>query len=86
MKIETLPGNSFASPQLHAQGLYIGGEWLPGSGIPVVNPATAQTLADVPDADVGHAKAAVDAAEAAAPQWRATPLASAPKSCVNGFA
>ena len=72
MKIETIPGNSFASPQLHTQGLYIGGEWLPGRGIPVINPATAEPLAEVADATVEQAKAAVDAADTAAAQWRAT--------------
>ncbi|CAM3722254.1 NAD-dependent succinate-semialdehyde dehydrogenase [Bordetella flabilis] len=61
------------SPALHAQGLYIGGEWLPGSGIPVVDPATGEVLADVADAGVADALRAVDAADAAAAGWRATP-------------
>lgn len=65
--------DGFADPALHAQGLFIGGAWLPGSGIPVINPSTAQVLAEVPDADPAEAMRAVDAAEAAASGWRATP-------------
>ena len=39
----------------------------------MVNPSTAETLAEVPDATVADALRAVDAAEAAAAGWRATP-------------
>jgi succinate-semialdehyde dehydrogenase/glutarate-semialdehyde dehydrogenase len=57
----------------YAKGLYIGGEWIPSSGIPVVDPSTEQVIAEVGDATTGHAMQAVDAAHAAAPGWRATP-------------
>jgi succinate-semialdehyde dehydrogenase/glutarate-semialdehyde dehydrogenase len=57
----------------HAQGLFIGGQWRPGRGIPVVNPADESVLAEVPDATVTDALAAVDAAAQAAAGWRATP-------------
>jgi len=67
------PRADFADPGLHARGLYIGGDWLPGGGIPVTNPSTAGVLAEVPDASVEDALRAVDAAEAAAAGWRATP-------------
>lgn len=67
------PIAAFADPGLHAQGLFIGGAWLPGRGIPVVNPSTATVLAEVPDAAIADAMRAVDAAEAAAAGWRATP-------------
>jgi succinate-semialdehyde dehydrogenase/glutarate-semialdehyde dehydrogenase len=74
MRRDIAPGvERYDSPALHAQGLYIGGEWLPGRGIPVVDPATGDTLAEVPDACVSDALRAVDAAEAAAAGWRATP-------------
>ncbi|GHG30842.1 NAD-dependent succinate-semialdehyde dehydrogenase [Paracoccus aerius] len=73
MSLDTLHPADFADPGLHAAGLFIGGEWLPGGGIPVVNPSTAETLAEVPDATVADALRAVDAAEAAAAGWRATP-------------
>lgn len=73
MTSATLHADNYADPALHAQGLYIGGEWLPGDGIPVVDPATTNILAHVPDASVSQALLAVDAAEAAAAGWRATP-------------
>lgn len=63
----------FSDPSLHAQGLFIGGDWRPGLGIPVINPSTAEILAEVPNATVSDALSAVDAAEAAAASWRATP-------------
>ncbi|WP_210530358.1 NAD-dependent succinate-semialdehyde dehydrogenase [Rubellimicrobium arenae] len=63
----------FSDPALHAEGQYIGGRWLPGGGIPVVDPSTGAILAEVPDASVEQGLAAVDAAHAAAASWRATP-------------
>ena len=55
-------------------GLFIAGEWLPGQDrLPVVNPATEAILAEVGLASTSEATAAVDAAEAAAPDWRSTP-------------
>lgn len=73
MTLETVLGEDYADPALHAQGLYIGGEWLRGGGVPVVNPATAEVLAEVPDASVADALSAVDAADEAAAAWRRTP-------------
>jgi succinate-semialdehyde dehydrogenase/glutarate-semialdehyde dehydrogenase len=61
----------YADPALHAPGLWIGGHWLHGSGIPVTNPSTGLLLAEVTDAGIAEAILAVDAAEAAA-GWRAT--------------
>lgn len=63
----------YADPALHAEGLYIAGQWQAGSGIPVLDPATGSTLAEVANATIADAMAAVDAAEAAAAGWRATP-------------
>ena len=63
----------YADPSLHAEGLYIGGQWMAGTGIPVTDPSTGNTLAEVPDASVDDAMRAVDAAEAAAANWRKTP-------------
>lgn len=62
-----------SDPAAHARGLYIGGRWLPGGGIPVIDPSTGSALAEVPDAARADAAAAVEAAAAAAPGWRATP-------------
>ena len=57
----------------YAKGLFIGGEWVAGAGIPVVNPSTESVLAEVADADEADAARAVDAAHAAARGWRNTP-------------
>ncbi|WP_412777303.1 NAD-dependent succinate-semialdehyde dehydrogenase [Thalassospira lucentensis] len=63
----------YANPSLHAQGLYIGGKWEAGQGIPVLDPSTGNTVAEVPDAGIDDALRAVDAAESAATEWRRTP-------------
>ncbi|MFS8124315.1 NAD-dependent succinate-semialdehyde dehydrogenase [Rhizobium sp. BR 250] len=63
----------YADPALHAEGLYIGGKWHKGGCIAVMDPSTGNRLADVADASVEDAMRAVDAAEAAASAWRATP-------------
>ncbi|MBI1619592.1 NAD-dependent succinate-semialdehyde dehydrogenase [Aquamicrobium zhengzhouense] len=72
MNIERSISN-YADPTLHAHGLYIGGRWEQGTGIPVIDPATGDVLVEVADADVSDAMRAVDAAEQAAAGWRATP-------------
>lgn len=63
----------YADPSQHAQGLYIGGQWEAGAGIPVTDPSSGNILAEVADASVEDAMRAVDAAEAAAADWRRTP-------------
>ncbi|CAH0342687.1 NAD-dependent succinate-semialdehyde dehydrogenase [Rhizobium sp. CECT 9324] len=65
--------SGYADPAMHAQGLYIGGKWEKGAGIPVIDPSSGAVLAEVPDASVNDALRAVDAAEAAATGWRRTP-------------
>lgn len=65
--------SGYADPALHAQGLYIGGRWEKGGGIEVLDPSTGDMLAEVADASIEDAMRAVDAAEAAASGWRATP-------------
>jgi len=57
-------------------GLFIGGQWRPGSGgrtLPVDDPATGETLTEVADATVEDGRAALDAAVAAQASWAATP-------------
>jgi succinate-semialdehyde dehydrogenase/glutarate-semialdehyde dehydrogenase len=59
-----------------ARGLFIGGEWREATGgtrIPVGDPSNETVLADVPDADIEDALAAVNAAAEAAESWAATP-------------
>lgn len=71
MKLETA-FTGYADPSLHAEGLYIGGTWEAGKGIAVTDPSTGAILAEVPDANIEDAMRAVDAAEAAAADWRST--------------
>ena len=73
MTLDSHRPSSFADPALHAHGLFIGGTWHPGRGIPVLNPSTTELLAEVADASVSDALRAVDAAVDAAADWRATP-------------
>ncbi len=57
-------------------GLFIGGEWRPGSGgggIQVEDPSTGEVIATVADATVADGEAALAAAAAAQPEWAATP-------------
>ena len=67
-----IPSTGYADPSLHAAGLFIGGEWRPGGGLPVIDPSTGETVAEVPDANPDAAMEAVEAAHAAAAGWRAT--------------
>jgi succinate-semialdehyde dehydrogenase/glutarate-semialdehyde dehydrogenase len=55
--------------------LYVGGEWRDGSKgtFSVEDPATGETLVEVADASEEDAKAALDAAAAAGPEWAAHP-------------
>ncbi|UIN22463.1 NAD-dependent succinate-semialdehyde dehydrogenase [Herbaspirillum frisingense] len=67
--------------ELHRQDLLpgahlIGAEWraaADGRELAVSDPATGQVFASVPDGNAADARAAVDAAAAAFPAWRATP-------------
>ena len=70
------PHDRGLDPRDFARGLYIGGAWRPSEGgrtIEVDDPSTGATLAHVPDATLGDAAAAVQAAAQAAAGWRATP-------------
>jgi len=56
--------------------LYIGGEWRDATGggtLPVEDPATGETIAEVPDATIADAVSALDAAVAAQAEFAATP-------------
>ncbi len=59
---------------LVAEPLHIGGTWRPASGeaLPVVDPATERTLAEVPSASAAEVRDALAAARAAQPAWGAT--------------
>ncbi len=56
------------------KGLYIGGEWREtAETLPVEDPATGETIAEVADATVDDAKAALAAAHDKQPEWAQTP-------------
>ena len=48
---------------------YVNGEWYGTPSIPVINPATGETIAMVPEFGGSEARIAVDAAREALPQW-----------------
>src|SRR4051812_27379538 len=55
---------------------YVNGSWvrpITTEYTPIINPATAETLAEVPLSNEADVAAAVEAASAAFPEWRRTP-------------
>jgi succinate-semialdehyde dehydrogenase / glutarate-semialdehyde dehydrogenase len=70
----TAPQEQYVLDEVPKQ-LYIGGQWRDGSkgSIPVDDPATGETLAEVADASVEDARAALDAAVEAGPEWAQYP-------------
>ena len=67
---------SVAAPPVTRLPNFINGQWTHSQGSEwrdVVNPATGETLAQVPLADAAEVNRAVDAAAAAFPEWRRTP-------------
>ncbi|HEY1661763.1 MAG TPA: CoA-acylating methylmalonate-semialdehyde dehydrogenase [Verrucomicrobiae bacterium] len=54
---------------------FIGGDWLQPklAGTPVFNPSTGQVIAECPAGGIAEVNAAVDAAQAAFPNWMETP-------------
>src|SRR3979411_2349354 len=67
---------SVAAPPIIKLANYINGHWADSRASEwrdVINPATGETLAQVPLADATEVNAAVEAASAAFPEWRRTP-------------
>ena len=65
---------SLNNPALLVQQVYIGGEWTgarSGATMDVDNPATGAVIGTIPDCGEADTQAAVDAAQAAWPAWRA---------------
>ena len=61
---------------LTASRMYVDGQWVEATGgtrMPVVDPATGQAFAEVPDASLGDARAAVEAAARAFVSWSRLP-------------
>ena len=64
-----------ADPLIRTQN-FIAGRWCDastGARLAVTNPADESLIAEVPDSRAADARAAVDAAQAAFPAWRAAP-------------
>ncbi|NTB94956.1 NAD-dependent succinate-semialdehyde dehydrogenase [Agrobacterium tumefaciens] len=64
-----------SSPYLMDKG-YIGGEWTGGQAtktFDVLNPATGEVIASLPDMGAADTRAAIDAAHSAQPAWAARP-------------
>ena len=62
------------APELLRTRAFVGGEWVgadDGSTFPVVNPATGETIADVPRLGTAETRRAIEAAAQALPAWRA---------------
>ena len=65
---------SLSNPALFVERAYIGGAWVgtaSGATVPVYNPATGAIIGTVPDCSAADTQAAIDAAEAAFPAWKA---------------
>lgn len=65
---------SLTNTKLLCQSAYLNGEWVQaqsGKVFSVTNPANGESLANVPDMNAEDTKKAIQAAEAAWPQWRA---------------
>ncbi len=59
-------------PTLLRSQAYVNGRWIDSDEcMPVTNPATGETIAEVPDLDANAAREAIEAADAAWPEWRA---------------
>jgi succinate-semialdehyde dehydrogenase/glutarate-semialdehyde dehydrogenase len=66
----TAPGINLKDCALLRTQCLIGGAWVGEPRLPVVNPATGETIASVPDLGAAEARAAIDAAKAAFEPWR----------------
>jgi len=64
---------SLHNPALLAQANYIGGKWIAAgeSATPVIDPSTGDVIGKVPNAGADEARAAIEAAHQAFPEWRA---------------
>jgi succinate-semialdehyde dehydrogenase/glutarate-semialdehyde dehydrogenase len=61
---------------LFKEAAYIGGDWVTGGAtLAVRNPANGEVIGNIPDLGAEATRHAIDAANAALPQWRALPAA-----------
>ena len=74
VKIEPVGGPRLSDPGLFRQQGYVDGAWIDadsGETVEVTNPATGETLGQVPKMGAAETRRAIEAAEAAWPVWRA---------------
>lgn len=67
---------SLNDPSLFREACFVNGEWIAaasGETVPVTNPANDALLGQIPDISADETHAAIDAANAALPAWRARP-------------
>jgi acyl-CoA reductase-like NAD-dependent aldehyde dehydrogenase len=63
---------------------FVGGDWVDASGgesMEVLNPATGETIAEVPRSSAEDVGRAVEAAKKALPEWLETTPGEAPSCC-----
>jgi succinate-semialdehyde dehydrogenase/glutarate-semialdehyde dehydrogenase len=76
LRSKTDLGELLKDTALFKQAAYIGGEWVSGDPtLAVRNPANGEVVGHIPDLGADATHRAIDAAEAALPQWRALPAA-----------
>jgi len=69
-------GELLKDPALFKEAAFIGGEWVTAkSTLAVRNPANGEVVGTIPDLGAEDTRRAIDAAQAAFPQWRAMPAA-----------
>ena len=74
------------APDLLRTRAYVAGDWVEaddGATFPVVNPATGETLAELPRLGAAETRRAVEAADRALPAWRAGARRSG-RACCSG--
>jgi succinate-semialdehyde dehydrogenase / glutarate-semialdehyde dehydrogenase len=70
-RLDSALGSRLSDPSLFEAAALIGGEWIAGDGLTVVNPSTGETLTDLPDLDAAATRDAIEAARRALGPWRA---------------
>ena len=76
LRTKTDLGELLKDAALFREAAYIDGEWVSGGGaLAVRNPANGEVVGNIPDVGADGTRRAIDAANAAFPQWRALPAA-----------
>jgi succinate-semialdehyde dehydrogenase/glutarate-semialdehyde dehydrogenase len=74
LRTKTDLGELLQDAALFKQAAYINGEWVDGAAtLAVRNPANGEAVGNIPDLGAAETRRAIDAADAAFPQWRGLP-------------